>query len=248
MGKRNAASNKSIISKSGSAKNQKAQILALSKKVNSNSRKLSAVRYTLQHAQNHSGSLVTPYIAAALIQPASWGQVFGSATEVGGGKYTGNKLKLDFHLTPRTEHDRVDCTVIFCSPKNSKVVAETGGATSTTCLPLVNVDYVLWSGMALMNKKRWNVHKVFRISSMPIVTTGAGGTEYINSSRENRRFFTMDNSLKINSRTGNWNTINDHEVNPNQRLHCYVFNDNLSTLEGSPSYHLSVLATGVSSD
>lgn len=245
--RRSAATNKKIMSRKPTAQTQKAQILALNKKVNANTKKLQTVRYTLQHSKLFQGTVVSPYLAEAIMTPSTWGQVFGAASESGGGKYTGTKLKFNLHITPRTEHTRVDCTVIFCSPKNQKVVYDCGGHTSSTCLPTQNTDYTLWAGMALMNKKRWNVHKVYRLTTLPLVTE-AGGVEYINSQVENRRYFTMKNPLKINNRTGDWNTVNDQSVSANQRVHCFVFNDNLSSVEGSPSFHCSVLATGFSSD
>lgn len=242
-----AASNKSISSRKPTAATQKKQILALNKKVNVVNSKIQEHTYHLQHKLQLSGSLVQPYIAQALIVPQNWDQVFGSSTQSGGAKYTGHRLKIDFHITPRTEHSRVDCTVIFASPKNSKVVSETGGATSVTCLPDLDIDYTLFAGMALLNKSRWVIHKVFRMTTLPVVTE-ALGFEHINSTRENRRYFSMPNPLRVNNRSPSetWKMIDDHEVSPLQRIHCYVFNNNASTLEGSPQFICNLLATGIS--
>jgi len=241
---RSAASNRSIITKRPSARNQKRQILALNKKVNKVQRATRSISYTIYHTLQFGGSMVAPYSSHAMITPAGWSEIFGAPNAGIGGKYTGKSLKIDYEIIASTEHSRVTCTVIFASPKNAKVVSETGGMTTALCQPVIGVDYVVMDGKARLNPKRWNVHKVHHVSTQPIVTESLG-IEYINNTGKGRRSFYMKNPFRINNRTGSWYTVDDWEVTPSQRLHCYVFNDNLSTLEGTPKISLNMVASGV---
>lgn len=244
---KSAFSKKKTLAAKPTAANQKTQILALASKVNKIDRKVSNVSYKIQSKYQVNGSLITPYVAHALVVPGNWTQVFGSNVDQGA-KYNGYNINIEHHIIPRTEHQRVDCTVIYASPLNAQVVAESGGATSINCLPSLDIDYILYSGMAIMNRKRWKVWRVFRHTTLPIVTE-ASGTDYINSTRANRRHFRIKNPLRINNRnlSETWNQIDDHEVSPKQRIHVFCFNDNTSTLEGSPYFTCHLLATGVAS-
>jgi len=242
--RRSAASNRSIVARRPTASAQKSQILALNKKVNRVAKLTRNISYTIYHNYQFSGSIVDPFSTHALITPAGWNEIFGAPAAGIGGKYTGKSLKFDYEITANTEHSHVSCTVIFASPKNAKVVNETGGALNTTCTPLLTTDYVVLGGKARMNPKRWNIYKVHHVQTSPVVTE-SNGVEYINDSGKGRRSFSMRNPFRCNNRTGSWYTIDDWEITPSQRVHMYVFNNNASTIEGTPWVQLSMVASGV---
>lgn len=247
--RRSAASVRSITSRRPTASNQKSQILALNKKVNAVAKATRNITYTIFHNYSFSGSIVSPFSSHALVTPTGWQEIFGAPAAGIGGKYTGKSFKFDYEITANTEHSHVSCTVIFASPKNAKVVSECGGANQTLCSPNLHTDYVVLGGKARMNPKRWNIHKVHHIQTAPIVTSteSAGGVfnEYINDTGKGRRSFSMRNPFRCNNRTGSWYTIDDYEITPSQRVHMYVFNNNTSTLEGTPWLSLNMVASGI---
>lgn len=248
--RKNAATNKKIRYKKPSAANQRAQILAINKKLNSVHKQVKMTMYTIQHSHQITGALTSPFSVNALCDSAAWGQVFSDTSfqSSGGGKYTGYRMSIDFRITPRTEHSSCNFTVFIAYPKTIKVVNETGGAASATCSNLVlNRDYVTFDGMSLLNKRRWGIVKgPYRITSLPVVTESSG-TEYINATKANRRYCNVKNPLKVNNRTANWNQMQPWDIKPRQRYHILVFNNNVSALEGSPTINIQTLMSGQTS-
>ena len=251
-----AATNRKILTRKPTAKNQKYQLLSINKKVNKLQRYVSRNAYQVQHRhfiQTSLANFIAPVVCMNLISPSFLTQCFSESTESRGGKYTGTWLKIDYQILPHTQPENIDCTVFFVTPKNQKVVVEAGGATTSTLETLdTDVDYIklAGTGQVLMNKKRWNIHKVHRISTQPLVTATAQEA-IINVTRANSRSFTMKNPLKINNRTGLWNAIADWEVAHNQRLHCFCFNNNIATVPGpqitSPQISFNILMSGFTS-
>ncbi len=227
------ASKAAIMYKRPTARTQQAQILALAKRTASNTRKINGIRYQVSHARNVNSSLsaTAQYEAIDLAKISAWRLIFSSEEEAKGGKYTGTSMYYDLILQPNGCKKRVNLTVFFASPKNQQVVVETGGATSSTCSALVaNTDYEFLNGQAMMNTKRWNVHKMHRMTIMPIVTTEVGtitNTTHVASQFENRRYGYLKSRVKINNRrpTETWKDVADWEMNPSQRMHMFIFND-----------------------
>lgn len=243
--KASTTSLKKIRYKPGTSATQKHQIYALKKQINHVQKIASGNSYKIMHRYNVAGSLVQPFISAPLILPSSgWANVFGDPSESNGGKYTGGTMHVEWYLTSRTEHSRIDATVFIACPKNIKVVNELGGSASDNCSGLVNGrDYTFYGGKALLNKARFHIARCSRQTLLPVVTE-AGGTEYINDQISNRRTHNMKNNLVVNNRTSAWNTINGFDIKPTSRWHMYVFSNNVSTLEGSPALSANVFFTG----
>lgn len=228
------ASKAAIMYKRPSARTQQAQIYALSKKISANTKKINEARYQVAHKHSVSGPFVgTDFDVSALVAPSSWTLVWSSQEEAKGGKYTGTSMYYDLLVKPGRCERRVDITIVFASPKNQKVVLETGGGTATECNTLIsNVDYTFINGIAMMNDKRFTIHKTHRMSVLPVITqeidpTTQASTIYQNSQRENRRTGWFKNPLKVNNRLPlqTWKDINDWAVTPSQRMHMYVFHD-----------------------
>ena len=231
---RRATSKAAILYKRPTARVQQRQILSLSKQVKGNTRKLAGIRYEVAHKHLVTGSFVgTDFDVSALVAPSNWTLVWSSQEEAKGGKYRGASMYYDILVKPGRCEKRVDVTIFFASPKNQKVVIEAGGGQATECNTLIaNVDYTFINGIAMMNTKRWTVHKCHKMTVMPVVTqeidpTTGTSTMHNNSQRENRRSGYFKNPLNLNNRLPlqTWKDVNDWQITASQRMHMYVFHD-----------------------
>lgn len=263
MPRRSAASNKKIQSRKPTASNQKAQILALNKKVNDNSKKLEGVRYKVQHAIRIGGNITaaapaTPYICWALNRPSEMNQVFSAPDEAQGGKYNmDNKGRffMDLNIVSNNEPSPLPLTVFIVRPKNMKVAVSAGinVAPSQGQQPLSlqsGIDFVNSIGLAMMNKKRWHIDKHWSINLGPVrtpITMEPSPTAWQGDLRPIRRSFRCPNYLKLNNRVGVWKDTLDYAVNPNQRQFLIVFNNNQGT-STSPTLNAQILMTAFTSE
>lgn len=163
-------------------------------------------------------------------------------------------MYYDLIMQPNELKQRVNMTIFFASPKTQKVVVECGGATSQTCGALQSgLDYEFLNGQAMLNSKRWTIHKMHRMAVMPIVTTvpaTIGTTTSVASQQENRRYGYLKNPLKLNNRqqTETWKDTSDWEVNPTQRMHMFTFHDISGTWTSGPRISLGCLFKGHTSE
>jgi len=251
-----STSKAAIMYKRPTAAVQRAQIATLAKEVAANKRKIASTRYKVTHqiAYNQEAIPGNTFAAYALIQPSAWRLVFSGDEEAKGSKYTPSGMYYDLLVENRGTR-RFDCTIYFASPKNQKVVVECGGANTTTCSALLEGrDYVNINGCAVMNDKRWNIHKKHELASLPIVTGVAGAistTQYDNDTQKNRRRSWLKNPLKVNNRvdTETWKDIADNEVTANQRMHMYVFHTSTGVLPAQvPTLSLNCLFNAYTSE
>jgi len=241
-------SNSKIRYKPGTSSNQKNQILAINQKVNSLAKTVRGNTYKTMYVYNATGNLGTPFAMWPLVLPTQWTGVFNTPGEERGGNYRGINYKVDFRINSHTEPAPINCTVFFVSPKNQKVVNETGGAAHPACQGLqLNTDYTLYDGMCLMNKKRWNIHYYKRITTLPISSVAPSGTTILSDQTANRFSFSRKSNLTIKSRTGEWNTVDSFSLAPRMRMHAIVFNNNQVIDLESPQFNLKILFQGQTS-
>ena len=227
---------------------QKQQIAALNNKINRINRVVKANTYKTMYVYNATGNLSQPFAIWPLVMPTQWTGVFNTPGEERGGAYKGINFKVDYRISSHTEPSPINCTVFFISPKNQKVVNECGGAASDACSSLVSGrDYTLYDGMALINKKRWNIHHYATITTLPISSDTPSGTTVIGDLKANRRQFSRKSNLNIRSRTGEWNTVNSWDLKPGMRMHMCVFNSNLNIDLESPQMNMKILFQGQTS-
>lgn len=235
----NAATNKKIAYKPPTARTQQKQLLALNKKVNDNTRKLEGIRYKVTHKSrlvlNIEATATVPYKAIPINAPSNMVQIFSAPNESQGGKYNWDRkgrTHLEFNIVSNNEPSPLPIQVFVVSAKNSKVAAELGMNSLPGTFNLVNNrDYVNNIGAAsFMNRKRFNIHKHWRINLSPIQTMQTGpAAVWQGDLHPIHKRFSMKNPLVLNNRTGFWDTTPDNGVNPSQRLFLVAFNNNQTT-------------------
>lgn len=237
-GRTNASSVKSITKRKPSARNQKTQILSLSKKVNHLATKTSNISEKCFYQKTWDANISADYALHNLVAPSGgWANVFGQSPNVTDcRKLNIVKLNLDFCLNPVREAAEIDYTVFLFTPKNLKVFQETGSMST-----LINgIDYTITGGMALMNPKRFNVHRVWRCSTMGQITRVDGlANNTVNSTaplKTVRRYLRMSFKHQLKSSTGPWNQIPDISTPISSKLHIVAFNNNSSVDLENPNW------------
>ena len=250
---KSAATNRKIVSRKPTASNQKYQILSLNKKVNKLSRRISDNTYKVMNKASLSESnFASNAYIYNLTNIPSWTSVFGETDNTEeGGKYKSSKMTIDFAITTATETESVVWTLFICTPKTQKVAEESASSSGTLSVLSDGKDYTMVEGKALMNLKRWNVHYCSRGATTPVVTEAQSNvptvmTNFVNEVRPARRFINIRKpNIHVINRDGLWNAVSPDKMNHNQRYTAMLFNNNASTLEGSPRFSMTVLHTGV---
>lgn len=259
MGKRKSATSKNaIISNKPSAKNQKNQILSLKKKIDANTKLLSGVRYKVTHttrlAMNIEGTTNDPYKTLVLNAPSLMNQIFSAPDEAQGGKYNWDRkgrTHLMFNIVSNNEPSPLPLQIFIISCKNSKVALSCGINVATTNFNLINgVDYVNnIAASTYMNRKRFDIHKHWRINLSPIQTSAIGpALNWQGDLHPIRKTFSIENPLRLNNRVGKWSDTLDEAVNPTQRLFMVVFNNNIFQPSTYPVLNGAVIHTAYTSE
>lgn len=257
--KRSAATNKKIAYKKPSARNQQSQILALNRKINTNTRKLAGIRYKVIHKTRLSmnitaASTAIPYKVLTLNAPTLMTQIFSAPNENEGGKYNwdrAGRTHIQFNIVSNNEPTPLPLQIFILSAKNAKVALECGLNTLPTVLLMQqDRDFINNLGAAtFINLKRFNVHKHWKINLSPIQTMQTGpAAVWQGDLHPIQRTFSMKNPLKLNNRTGVWHSTPDNGVNPRERLFMVVFNNNISQTETFPILNGLVIHTAYTSE
>ncbi len=238
-----AATNKKIAYKKPSARNQQRQILDINKKVNKVERIIRGIVYKVVHSTRISLVLTAtptvPYQFLPLNRLSQMNQVFSAPGEAAGGKYNiDGRGRFNFNFTIALNHEIEPqyLTAFIVSPKNMKVALSLGLTTMPMQFNMINdVDYVnnLGGEGVFFNNKRFNVHKMWKLSCLPAVSYVPGTTvPNVSTYKAVRRSFSMKNPLHLNNRQGTWNdpaTAPDNSVTANQQLYLVIFNNNAAT-------------------
>jgi len=253
--KRNTSSVKAVARRRPTASNQKSQIMSLSKKVNKLNFQMRERTYKVMHkASLLEQNMASPSYVYNLTNIPGWTSVFGETdNNQEAGKYKSQKMSIDFALRAGTETESVVWTMFIATPINQKVAEEADGGSGTLSVLTDGTDYTMIEGKALLNLKRWRVHYTTRGQTTPIITEAFGtipGTtvNYVNEVKPTRRYITLRNpTISVHNRTGTWEQVTPDEMNHNNRYHVFLFNNNASTIEGSPKWSMTVLHQGVTS-
>lgn len=247
--KRRSATKWKIATRKPTARNQKYQIASLNNKVN----KIASITRQLTYVmtQKHDGNTTLPangYRSIALNALSTWTEVF-TDSQSAGNKYKGIRFSLDFHMEPNDCLKSFDTTVFICYPKTQKVVNDCQGATQPALMPVLDTDYTLNGGQAYLNKKRWNIVRVYRMCTLPIITM-SDAANFTNRTRQNRKYLKIKNPLNYVNRAGTvWGTNkpDDWDIKHSQRLQMFIFTDSVSPAAARPSLYYSCLQTGYTS-
>lgn len=214
------------------ASNQKSQIMSLSKRVNTLSRKVNSGIEQVFYQTTWDQTVSSNYAIFPLVKPASWTNVFGQSDNVTESrKLTIKKMNLDFDVTPYTEGAEVDFTVFLASCKNNKSFRETNGMTT---IAIGNDDYVINNGLALLNPKRFNIHKAWRLKTSGVYTD-LNGTTTLNTLQSARRYHKMYMNHQLrNAQGAPWTSIADNEIPIGASYALIVFNNNSAVDLESP--------------
>jgi len=249
-----AATNRKILTKKPTANNQRYQLLSLNKKVNRIQRRVSMRTYRVMHKSSLTEqNMASPAYVFNLCNLPTWTSIFGETSNIQeGGKYKSTKMSIDLAIRAGTETESVVYTVFVVTPKTQKVAEEADNGSGTLSALTPGTDYTMISGKALVNLKRWKVHKCIRGQTTPIVTEAFGavpGTtvNYVNEVKPLRKYFTIPSpNINVQNRTGTWNQVTPDEMNHNQRFTVMVFNNNLTNLDlQSPKWSMTVLHQGI---
>ena len=242
--RRGRPSTKKNILKNKSAKAQQAQILDLSKKINSVNKSLEGIRYKVIHRIRLSmqiiGTTAVPYRVLSLNAPSLMTQIFSAPNESQGGKYNYDRkgrTHLTFNVVSNNEPSPLPLQVFILSAKTQKVALEIGLNNVPLAMTLTaDVDFVNnISAATYINKKRFTIHKHWMLNLSPIQALSQGvPAQWQGDLHPIKRTFSMRNPLVLNNRTGIWDQTPDNGVNPNQRLFMVVFNNNTSQTSSFP--------------
>jgi len=251
-----AATKKKILYKRPTANNQKYQILDLTKRVNRNTRRLRDLTYPVyDHFQVLNNELSANFNFYSLYDFSAWQPVW-QQTPVGSlepriGKFQATRMDLDFDIQAGKERDPITWTMLIVTPKSQKVCEEVEDASGNLSFITQGRDYVDVGGKTFMNKQRWHIHAYRKGITRPLTTsipsTLVPTQTIVNDMKPVRGHIKLLKPLNINSRTDTWRNVNMKSFNHNHRYTMYVFNDNASTLEGSPKFSLNGLVKGIQS-
>jgi len=244
-----AGTAKSIIRKGTSAATQKKQILAISKKVASLGRIVDTTRTPVQYYIEESRALDSPLEAFPLTKPnqlvgGGWVRCFSEGTVPPlKERASFHKLTLNFVMNADSEPALIDHTVFLVSLYNSngkKVSDETFGCSVME----ENVDTVRMAGLVNLNRARYNIHKVWRMRSSAQITEGPTGTHlYDAQSHHNRKYHKQSVSVNFRNTTGEWDQIQNDDVQYNDRYFLLCFNNNTES-SLNPKFKYSALWSG----
>lgn len=217
------------------ASNQKKQIMSLSSKVNKLSKKVVDTTQYVQYQHDWFITTSANYaIRDVLADQNRWTSVFNTARDNvnESNKFNVTSVKMDCQITPGNEADLVTQTYFLVSPRNQKVVEET-----TNMTVLVNgVDYVIFNGLAYMNKKRFTIHRY--------KTSLTGGDQYTYQPQSHRFYWSLPWKKQIKSANSTWLTVTEEELSATSKLYFINFTDNIGADLQYPLLNASILISG----
>jgi len=227
----------------------KSAILTLSKKVNSLKNDIKTVKTPVQYYIEESRTVDSEIETFELVKPnqlvsGGWLRCFSEGTVPPlKERAEFNKLTLNFVMNSDTEPALIDHTVFLVSLYNTngkKVLDE------TTNLSIFdeNVDMIRMAGLVNLNRGRYNIHKVWRMRTSAQITEGATGLHlYDSQSDHNRKYYKQKVSLKFRNTTGEWDQIQNDDVEYNNRFYLLCFNNNTDSAK-NPRFRYSALWSG----
>jgi len=251
------SSKSKILRKRPSARNQKYQILDLSKRVASNARKLRDLQYPIFNLFSVSRQNLTALFNTntltdiSVFQPTFQEQPFGALTPQIG-KVHISKITVDYVISAGAEAEACNWTMFVVTPKSEKVAEEVQDGLGHLSNLVGGIDFCETNGITYMNKKRWHIHYYRKGVTRPLATMADSDlaptpVRYVNDMKPATGKIHLKNPIKVNSRTGNWRDVTKQQMNYNQRYTMYVFNNNVTAAEGAPWLSFQGVVKGIQS-
>lgn len=262
-----SSTSKQIKYRKPTAKTQQKQLLSLEKRVRMNSKHIREERYLAQHSLKIPTDTLGvvpgqgPYNSWAFSLPQFWQQVFGNPGDVLGGRYTGQKVRIEYNIHPGKNQSNTDITIFIVRPKNTKCAFDLGLATGsnfdpspTTPNPMTpGTHYSNQDGVSIMNPKLFHIDYVAKHTVLPQLVQvqpsppGTTPINHINQIKPIRRVIHMKNPIKINNRQQDAMVTDTVALRPNQRIFLVAFSDAPAPTTGpspGPTIEMLVHFTG----
>lgn len=211
---------------------QSKKLYTLTKRVNKIQYKQRLRTLPLLFKKNDDFNLAANYIDRLMICPTgvpghtAWTQVFGANTNASESRcLTIKSLHMKYELTAGDEESLINHTVVMVTPKSRKVLRETLNEATGALTMVVDQDYILENGMAIINKLRWNIKYYKRHMTVQQPPAGSDITYPLKS---NMGSINLKCNYKIKNTQGVWGDVTTHEMPYYSRLFLVCFNNNSS--------------------
>lgn len=227
------------------ARNQQYQIATLARKVNRVHKTLAVQKDYIQFNYEQTGVLVTSQKNGVykLIDPDNWTQVFHTdTTQEVKHNFKIQSVALDLQLEANTEPDLVTFTLyVFKLRKDmaDRLVNETADLSQFQN----NIDYVWNGGMALLNRNRYEILAVKRMHTQTAADHNNDDYDIRGPHRFYRKF---KSNMLIKKQVDRWeHNLTTDRTPIESRIYMVLFNNNSSSIEGSPMLRYTTLVSGI---
>jgi len=214
------------------ATKNKSAIYKLNRKVNQLQSLNNRRTLGLMFKKNDDLNVTQQYVNRQLIVPTSitgstaWSQIFGAnANATESRSLTIKSMHLEYKLASGDEESLINHTVMLITPKTRKVYKETFNETTGLLTLIVDQDYVLVNGMALINKARFKIHYYKRHHTVQQGASSGNNLDW--PIQANMGKIVIKNlNWRIRNTQGSWQDVTTNELPIYMRCFLMVFNDN----------------------
>ena len=206
------------------------KLYALTKRVNKIAYTQNTRTLPLMFKKNDDFNLAQNYINRLMVCPTgipgntAWTQVFSSSANASESRNLCIKsLHMKYELTAGDEESLINHTIIMATPKSRKVLKECFNETTGQLTLVIDQDYILMNGMAIINKARWNIKYYKRHHTVQQPPAGSDITYPI---KENMGSINLKLNWSIKNTQGSWQDVLTHELPYYMRMFLLCFNNN----------------------
>lgn len=233
-----------------SARNQQSQIATLARKTNKIAKTLAASKdWQLWKYESGNIAITSPRTPMKrLIDPGTWSQVFISTPAMAIDDLHHNfrvvSLTLDLVLLPYTEEDLVTYTFFVFKIKKDVADKIVNGQNDLASF-IDNQDFVMNNGTAMLNRNKYETVYSRRFMTEQY-TDASNNVKHPSGQLGPKRFYKKFKcGFNFKNTMGKWNEeLGLGKVPPHERLYMTIFNNNASSVEGSPTYKYATLVAG----
>lgn len=194
---------------------------------------------------NVADSLTAPFYQVNLCNYGGMAPIFGSDADDDNDnkiihKSFGMDLRVSLENTINNEENTIGFTTFLVSLRDAATPAfnPTTGVLTLTA----NTHYYQTTGMTLLNKKFFKIHKIKRFTLTnygTALTASAAQSQY---GSDCRWYWKMSPSALIQNPIGNWSALAS-ALDPSKQYYLLVFNDNTSADGESPALTTNIVHT-----